>query len=75
MVRYQNKGGNSGVHSYEIRSDSIIVIFSDGSKYLYSYARPGSAEVEKMKVLAESGRGLNSYISSIIRKNYAKKLV
>jgi len=30
---------------------------------------------EQMKLLAQSGTGLNSYISRVIKKSYAEKLV
>ena len=74
MARYKNLGGNSGVIEYEIDDDSIVVTFRDGSMYLYNSSRPGRAAVDKMKQLAQRGRGLNSYISRTIRKNYARKL-
>ena len=78
MTRYLNRGGNSGVVEYEIAPDSITVAFSNRSGgtsgYLYNYAKPGEQNVEKMKTLAEAGRGLNSFISTTIKKNYARKL-
>lgn len=74
MERYRNIGGNSGVKSFEIGLDNIIVQFNDGGTYLYNYVKPGAANVEHMKVLARSGHGLNSFISTIIKKNYAKKI-
>lgn len=72
--RYKNLGGNSNVSKYEISSDSIIVEFNDGSQYLYNYRNPGHIHVEHMKKLAMAGQGLNSYISTTVRKNFAKKL-
>jgi hypothetical protein len=74
MERYKNLGGNSGVVSYDIVNDSITVQFRDGSVYLYNNYNPGSGNVEHMKSLAISGRGLNGFISSVIRKNYSRKL-
>jgi len=74
MERYKNLGGSSGISAYEVGSDSIIVEFSDGSAYLYDYSSPGATDVEHMKSLAASGRGLNSFISREIRKRYAEKL-
>jgi hypothetical protein len=74
MVPYANRGGNSGVRSYEIDDDSIVVEFKDESKYLYNYTASGKAHVEEMKRLANAGQGLNSYISRHVKKNYAKKL-
>ena len=74
MERYQNRGGNSGVVSFRISTDAIIVQFRDGSQYLYNAVRPGQATVDQMKTLAKAGQGLNSYISRIVRKNFCQKL-
>lgn len=73
MERYKNLGRNSGVVSYEISHDSILVVFNDGKKYLYNYSATGSADVEKMKSLAVAGQGLNSFISRVVKKRYASK--
>ncbi|EMG9443983.1 hypothetical protein V5268_005324 [Escherichia coli] len=74
MEKYQNRGGNSGVVSFSISADSIIVQFRDGSQYLYNAVRPGQITVDHMKNLAIAGQGLNSYISRTVRKNYYQKL-
>ena len=74
MERYRNTGGNSGIHSYEIGDDFIIVQFNDGGQYLYNNKSTGSTNIDRMKSLAKSGHGLNSFISTTVRKNYASKL-
>ena len=74
MKRYRNRGGDSGVVAYEIGSDSITVMFSDGSIYLYTYQSAGSANIEHLKRLAIDGEGLNSFINRCVRKDYARKL-
>lgn len=74
MERYQNRGGDSGVMSFEIGDDSITVQFRDSSLYLYNSIRPGQVMVDHMKILARSGQGLNSYISRTVRKNFYQKL-
>jgi len=74
MERYKNLGGNSGVSAYEIGDDYIKVEFSGSSLYLYNYQKPGSVSTEHMKNLAISGIGLNSYINTDVKKNYAAKL-
>jgi hypothetical protein len=74
MEIYQNRGGDSGVRAYEIGDDYIIVQFRDSSRYLYNHASTGQDSVEHMKTLAINGHGLNSYISSVIRKRYARRL-
>ncbi|MCF8355624.1 MAG: hypothetical protein K9H48_14320 [Melioribacteraceae bacterium] len=74
MARYKNLGGDSGISSYEIGADSIEVTFNDGSVYLYNYASAGKHNIERMKSLAASGSGLNSFINTIVKKLYASKL-
>ncbi len=74
MQRYGNLNGDSGVKAFEITEESITVQFSDGSTYLYNEIRPGKLSVDRMKSLALRGEGLNSFISSTVRKNYAAKL-
>jgi hypothetical protein len=74
MNRYKNLRGNSGVAAYEIAEDSITVQFNDGALYLYNNVKPGRAYVDIMKQLALNGSGLNSLISSEIKKNYFLKL-
>lgn len=74
MVRYGNLAGNSGVYAYEIGDNSVKVEFKDGSIYLYNYHSTGSYNIEHMKQLAVRGQGLNSFINTTVRKNYASKL-
>ena len=74
MQTYLNLGGNSGVSAYEIGHDSITVQFKDGAVYLYNYGSTGSENIETMKQLAANGTGLNSFISTTVRKRYAAKL-
>ena len=74
MEKYKNTKGDSGVEFYEIGSDFIIVQFINDGTYLYNYQIPGSSHVERMKKLAIKGRGLSTYISTNIRKKYAKKI-
>jgi hypothetical protein len=75
MTPYRNLHGNSNVVSYEITEESIHVVFRSGThrNYLYNHLRPGKAAVARMKALAAQGHGLNSYISTTIKSNYAKK--
>ena len=74
MERYRNTGGNSGIKAFEIGEDSIIVQFNDGGTYLYNYESTGMLKIENMKNLAMNGRGLNSYISTTVKKSYSSKL-
>jgi hypothetical protein len=74
MTPYKNLGGDSGVSSYEIGSDYIIVEFRDGAAYLYNNESAGAGNIVKMKELAIAGVGLNSFISKVVKKGYASKL-
>lgn len=73
MQKYKNLGGNSSIQGYEFKPDGIEVYYSNGA-YLYNFERPGQVHIENMKKLAEIGKGLNSYIQTHVRKNYARKL-
>jgi hypothetical protein len=75
MTPYRNLGGNSNVVAYEANEDSIHVVFKSGAcrNYLYNSVRPGNAVVERMKLLAAQGQGLNSYISTVVKNNFSSK--
>jgi len=74
MRQYENLGGDSGVHGYDIEPDSIRVYFAnDRSWYDYTDGRTGARHVARMKQLAEAGRGLHSYINQNVRSMYAGK--
>jgi hypothetical protein len=72
MEKYRNLSGKSGVHSYEIGNDYIRVNFFGNLKtYQYSYqGKAGQSHVEKMKYLASTGSGLNSYIDQFVKYKY-----
>ncbi len=74
MNSYLDINGDSGVSKYEIERDSIVVEFSSGSQYLYTYASAGVEHIENMKDLAKKGDGLNSYINKYARKSYESKI-
>ena len=73
MESYRNLGGNSGVEAYEIGQDFIKVQFSDGSVYMYTNKSAGAQNIERMKQLAVNGQGLNSFINTVVRNDYAWK--
>lgn len=74
MKPYANRGGDSNVARYELGGDYIIVEFRDGSAYKYTYASAGATNIERMKSLAQNGKGLNSFINRHVRKSYSRKL-
>jgi len=74
MTCYRAVSGDSGVTSYAVTPDSIIVEFKDARVYVYNYHIPGVKEVETMRRLAGKGRGLATFINKFVRKRYATKL-
>jgi len=74
MKRYENRSGHGGVTGYEILPDSIVLEFNDKDEYLYDYSKPGREHVEQMKILADRGEGLTTYVNQHVRGNYRKKL-
>jgi len=71
MERYRNSGGDSGISSYEIGDDFIIVKFTGTFRtYRYSYRKAGQHHVENMKRLARDGSGLNGYINRYVKYLY-----
>lgn len=74
MQPYRNLSGNSGVAAFEAGSRHIDIEFQDGHKYRYDYATPGKWEVETMKALARTGKGLATFVNQNVRERFAKKL-
>jgi len=73
MQKYANLSGNSGVVGFEIYPTSIDVKFIKSNRiYKYSYSSAGKQHVEKMKILALSGKGLSGYISQNVRDDFVK---
>lgn len=74
MRPYLNRSHRSGIIAYESGPDFIKLKFRSGDVYLYDHRKPGKTKVQKMKVLAEAGSGLATYLNKFVRKNFAKKL-
>lgn len=74
MPLYRDLGEDSGVHSYEILSDGILVTFSSNVAYEYTYSSAGRLHIENMKSLAMQGQGLNGYINKYVKKGYSRIL-
>lgn len=66
MQSYANLGGDSNIIAYENGDDYITVQFASGTNTFYKYTNSsaGSSVVSHMQELANSGQGLNSYIST-----------
>lgn len=70
MERYGNKSRKSGVRSFEIGNDYIVVVFEDGGRYRYTYRSAGKKQIEHMKKLALKGLGLSTFISQYVKDRY-----
>ncbi|MBA3707169.1 MAG: hypothetical protein H0W84_15080 [Bacteroidetes bacterium] len=74
MKRYRKLNKDSGVYAYEIGRDNIKVQFNDGSVYLYTNVNTGKKNIEQMKKLATTGKGLTTYINIHVKEKYALKV-
>ena len=74
MTPYKNLSRTSGVVAYRAAPDSIEVEFEDGAIYLYTKESAGRSNIERMKDLADAGRGLSTFIVRHVRKAYATRL-
>lgn len=63
MQRYRNWSGTSGVRSFEIGPDFIVLAYRSGDLYLYTYETAGKENVDEMKRLALKGSHLNAFIN------------
>jgi len=74
MKKYRSADLDTGVIAYETEADSISVKFRGGSVYVYTNKSAGPAAIAEMKILAEKGVGLTTYINRHVREHYEKKL-
>ena len=72
-IPYKALSGNAGVEAYSLGKDSIQVRFKDNSVYIYDYVSAGKINVEEMKRLAKSGKGLTTFINQHVKDRYATK--
>jgi hypothetical protein len=75
MKKYADLSGDSGIVAYDYGDDWIRIQFKRGGTYEYRSADIGAAHVANLKRLADSGDGLNTYISQNpeVRKGYSAK--
>jgi hypothetical protein len=74
MQRYSNRGGDSGIVAYEYDATSIRVQFSDHAVYEYTAVSAGQSNIDKMKRLAEAGKGLNAFININVKFKFSRKI-
>ena len=70
MEIYLNHSGRSGIYGYDIGDYFIVIYFSKGSEYKWTYDSTGEDNVNQMKELARSGSGLNSFINNNCKDDY-----
>jgi hypothetical protein len=75
MKPYSDRSGQSGVVAYRSHAEAIDVLFRDEMVYRYDHAATGCEHVERMKWLAQAGKGLAGYINrhTDVRESYAEK--
>lgn len=75
MNTYRNMSGTKGVSEYELGEESIRLKFDTTKVFIYDYKYTGKEQVEKMKILAHQGVGLNQYINqNVIKDKYSAYL-
>lgn len=74
MERYRDLNRDSGIHTFEIGSDFMVIEFKGGSTYLYTYQTASRGNIEQMKTLAIGGKGLGTFINKYVREKYTKRL-
>lgn len=74
MEKYEDKERRLEISSFEMGKDYIWVGYSTGRVYEFTYTSAGSKYVEKMKLLAISGRDLEDFITLHVKSKYARKI-
>lgn len=74
MLRYRNLDGHSGVVAYASGEGWIRIRFVGGQTYEYTDAATGPEHVRNMRMLAQAGEGLATYVSRFVREAYARRL-
>ena len=72
---YDSPDSNTGVLTYELLSDAIILEFKHSPfRYLYNADAPGLTHVRAMVRLAQQGKGLSTYVNQHVREHFAARL-
>ena len=64
MKKYIDPDHDSGISEFDYGDNWISVKFKSGRVFTYRAVNVGTAHIEKMKHLADTGDGLNAYINS-----------
>ena len=71
---YQPDNPSTGVLTYELLPNGIILEFRNHQRYLYTAERPGPHHLAELTRLALAGKGLSTYVSQHVHSLYARKL-
>lgn len=76
MVSWRSYGGGgSGVKRYALGENFIWLDFGSSDVYLFNHEVTGKEAVEQMKIFAELGMKLTSFLNvSGVKHRYAKKV-
>lgn len=67
MKPYKQPGNSSTIAKYSIYRDAIDLQLADGSIQTYTVESAGKNNVERMKLLAEAGEGLGTFLSGTVK--------
>jgi hypothetical protein len=73
MEIYKDRGNDSGVLGYHIGNGFIDVIFKNHILYRWTDSSAGPQRVKEMIRLARFGQGLNRYITTEVRNQFAAR--
>ena len=65
---YRSTDPSSGIDAYQTGTDYVKLRLKDGRIYKFSYRSAGRERVEKMKLLAQNGSGLDDYYERLRKK-------
>lgn len=74
MKRYQNLSGKSKVTMYELAKDVVTIRYANQEVYRYSNQSAGRENISKMKVLAQAGKGLETFVNANVKEKFARKV-
>jgi len=74
MHLYKNLSKDSTVTRYHIAKDALTIRFTDDSVYIYSNQSATPVAISKMKILAEAGKGLGTFITANLKDRYSRKV-
>ena len=73
LENYMDLSGGGGITGYKFLQKGIILQCKLKDLYLYDFNKPGKQHIEQMKIVAEEGQGLTTYVNKNVRDNYSEK--